>query len=324
MTQRAASFEVEVVEVEAVALRVKQFCFVARSGEALPAFSAGSHILVTMLDGERTIRNAYSLIGSPRDTSQYRISVLHTNNSRGGSRFLHEQVSVGSILRISRPVNLFPMQTSARKHLLIAGGIGITPFLPMMEEMSSRGVPFEAHYSIRDEHRGAYVTELLRRYPEHLRCYRTSHEERMPLASILEHQPLGTHLYVCGPQSMIESVSLHARLAGWPDESIHAERFSSTAEGEIWLPFDVELARSQRIVHIRQEESLLEAIEATGVDAPYLCRGGACGQCETSVLGGEATLLHRDHYLSEEERGAGKKIMICVSRATGGTLILDL
>jgi ferredoxin-NADP reductase len=323
MTQSAPAFEVQVAGIETVALRVKQFRLVTLSGEALPAFSPGSHILVTMRDWDRTIRNAYSLMGSPRDRSSYRISVLRTENSRGGSRFLHEHVQVGSTLSISGPVNLFPMQQSARKHLLIAGGIGITPFLPMMEDLSDRDLPFELNYSVRSVERGAYLADLLQRYPDRVRYYRTGDGERIPLAGVLRRQPLGTHLYVCGPPAMIDGVSEQARLAGWPGDSVHAERFSSAGNAG-WDSFDVQLARSQRMVRVGSEETLLEAIEAAGVDAPYLCRGGACGQCETAVLSADGALQHNDHYLPSAERAQGKKIMICVSRFAGRTLVLDL
>jgi ferredoxin len=145
----------------------------------------------------------------------------------------------------------------------------------------------------------------------------------MPIESLLDGHPLGTHLYVCGPKGLIESVLQHARIAGWPETSVHAERFSSDG-GAAWKPFDVELAKSKRLIQVRQEETLLEALETAGVDASYLCRGGACGQCQTTVLPSEVTLLHNDHYLNHEERNAGRKIMICVSRASAGRLILDL
>jgi ferredoxin-NADP reductase len=215
------------------------------------------------------------------------------------------------------------MQQSARKHLLIAGGIGITPFLSMMEELSDRGLPFEMHYSVRSAERGAYVADLLQRHPDRVRCYRTGEGERMPIASVLGQQPLGTHLYVCGPAAMIEGVSDEARRAGWPDDSIHAERFSAAGSGA-WGRFEVYLDRSKRIVQVGTEETLLEAIEAAGVDAPYLCRGGACGQCETAVLDSDGALLHNDHYLRPAERVEGKKIMLCVSRLAGTRLVLDL
>jgi ferredoxin-NADP reductase len=326
MTQNGRSWDVVVAEIQTVSVRVKQFRFVARSGMPLPAFSPGSHILVIMDDGSRTIRNAYSLMGSIHDTSSYRISVLHIENSRGGSRFLHEHVSVGSSLKISSPSNLFPIHQLARKHLLIAGGIGITPFLPMMQQMSELGLPFELHYSVRDTQSSAYSVALMDQYEDRVRCYRTRECEgdidRIPLVSLLARQPLGTHIYVCGPTGLIESASQQARVAGWPEDSVHVERFS--VGGAMWKPFEVELARSKRTLYIRQDETILEALEAAGVDAPSLCRGGACGQCETAVVVCDATLLHNDHYLDNEERSAGKKIMICVSRATVGRLVLDL
>jgi ferredoxin len=192
----------------------------------------------------------------------------------------------------------------------------------MMEEMSQRGLSFELHYSVRDEQGDAYGSELLQRYPADVHLYRTRTGGRMPLRGILELQPLGTHLYVCGPAQMIESVTSQAFQAGWPADSIHFERFAADAGNR--HSFEVELAKSKRVLEVSGDQSLLEAIEDAGVEAPYLCRGGACGRCETAVLKGTATLLHRDHYLSDGERAAGNKIMLCVSRASGGRLLLDL
>jgi ferredoxin len=132
---------------------------------------------------------------------------------------------------------------------------------------------------------------------------------------------MGTHLYVCGPAGMIESAMARAQELGWPPQTLHHERFAAPAVGR---PYDVELARSGRTVRVGADQSMLEAIEASGVDAPYLCRGGACGQCETRVLACDGALLHADHFLTPEEKASGAKVMLCVSRFSGRSLVLDL
>lgn len=318
---RAPSLEVEVSEVTTVAERVKRFRLVPVSGAALPAFSPGAHVLVAAGEGGRMFRNAYSLMGSPSDPHSYQITVLRTEHSRGGSHYLHDFVRPGYRLSIGYPVNLFPLDRLARKHLFVAGGIGITPFLPMMEELSTCEAPFELHYSGRSSERVAYADSLVCTYGARVRLYQTGRGERVAMDAVLCGQPLGTHLYVCGPERLIEDVMRSAREAGWPAGHLHSERFFAGSEGR---PFHVALARAKRTIHVHEHESLLEALEAAGVEVPFLCRGGSCGQCETRVLGCDQELIHNDHYLSPEERTSHSKIMVCVSRAQGGNLILDL
>ncbi|MEQ1577354.1 MAG: PDR/VanB family oxidoreductase [Hyphomicrobium sp.] len=312
---------VRVTEVEAVANSVKRFRFVALDGSHLPEFSGGAHTVVTMRDGTRVRRNPYSLMGSPYEGSSYQISVLRTPDSRGGSVFMHDQVNVGSELMISQPVNLFPADRRGRKHLLLAGGIGITPFMAMMMQLTREDLAFELHYANRSPDRGAYVSELRAIYGHRIHTYYDDQGQMLPLARLLEGQPLGTHLYVCGPTGMIDWVLKSAREAGWPEENVHSERFLAPPSGK---PFTVELAKSKKNFEVAEYQSVLEAVEAAGVDAPYLCRGGACGMCETAVVSCSGSLKHNDHYLSDEEKASGKKIMICVSRIEGANLVLDL
>jgi ferredoxin-NADP reductase len=309
--------EVVVSEIVTVAPRVKRFRLMAASGETLPAFSPGAHILVTLAEG----RNAYSLMGSPSDHSSYQISVLETEQSRGGSRWLH-QCEPGLRLTVSHPVNLFSLAHLGRKHIFVAGGIGITPFLPMMEELNARGVPFELHYAARNSHQAAYLSEIARTYGDpRIRFYETGKTARPAMDRVLAGQPLGTHLYVCGPEGMIENVVASAKAAGWPAGHVHSERFVGGSAGD---PFTVTLEQAKRTIAVNAHQSLLEALEAAGIEAPFLCRGGSCGACETRVLACDRPLLHRDHYLSQDERASSAKIMICVSRAEGGHLVLDL
>jgi len=312
---------VRVDDVAEVADRVKRFRLVPVGTGRLPAFSGGAHITVMMDNGQRRIRNPYSLMSSPACTQAYEISVLRVAESRGGSQFMHDRVSPGTELWITPPGNQFPVHQLGRKHVLIAGGIGITPFMAMTAQLSMLGHDFELHYAMRTEASGAYGKVLTERYGDRVRLYRTSLGERIPLADLLEDQPLGTHLYVCGPERMIDGVLESGRLAGWPEENLHCERFLAPPGGD---PFVVRLARSELDVHVGEHESILEAVEAAGVDPPYLCRGGVCGQCETRVLSHDGVLDHNDHYLTDEERAAGQQLMICMSRFRGRELTLDL
>lgn len=316
-----AQIDVRVAAIDPVALGIKRFRLEPASGTSLPLFSGGSHIVVTMQDGAKTFRNPYSLMGSPTDGSSYHISVLRTETSRGGSRFMHEAIGPGARLTVSHPINLFPIDQRGRKHILVAGGIGITPFVAMAEQLDLQDRPFELHYCMRSDERGAYAKDLMAKYGRRIHLYCTGAGRRLSFKPLLDHQPLGTHLYVCGPTSMIEATLSTARAAGWPNENLHSERFVTQTGGE---PFTIRLARCGRTVAVGEHESILEAVEAVGVDAPYLCRGGACGQCETGVISADGELIHTDHYLTPEEQSGGRKIMICVSRFKGRELVVDL
>lgn len=313
---------VRVAKITPVAERVKRFRFERLDGAPMPHFSGGAHIVVAMRDDGHVRRNAYSLMSPPHDVSGYEISVLHVEESRGGSDFMHDKLNEGDTLTISYPVNLFQPDWRARKHLLIAGGIGITPFVAMMAQFERSSIAFELHYAVRNHARGAYWRELGERYGGHrVKIYNAADDVFVPMTRLLESQPLGTHLYVCGPAGMIDAVLAAGRDAGWPEQNLHCERFLAPMPGE---PFIIELELSGKKVRVGHHESMLEAIENAGVDAPYLCRGGACGQCETAVTACEGKLLHNDVYLTEEEKASGRKVMICVSRFAGSTLRLAL
>ena len=307
----------EVVEVNAL---IKRFRFVARDGSALPAFSGGAHTVVEMEDHGLRRLNPYSLMGDPQDRSGYEISVRRDDQGRGGSLFLHRHVTPGTEMVISNPINLFALDARARKHLMIAGGIGITPFLAQTAQLARLGGRFELHYAARSRALGAYMDRLATAHPGKVHCYFDEESQQIDLARLLSMQPIGTHLYVCGPKGMIAWVLSTAEAMGWPKGALHHEEFLAPGIGK---PFAVRLAASGKTVTVSPTQSLLEAMEAAGVDAPYLCRGGACGQCETDVLECQGTLLHRDHWLTPEDAASGRKIMPCVSRFEGATLVID-
>jgi len=315
-------FPMRVTAAELVSPSVRRLRLEPCDSAALPPYSAGSHTVLSFHDGKRLIRNPYSLLASTLAGGQaYEIAVLRSQQSRGGSAFIHDHVAVGTELSASTPINLFPLNRTARRHILVAGGIGITPIAAMAEELAASNAEFELHYAMRDEASGAFAQELATRYGDRLRLYVSQRRERLAVSDVLGGQPLGTHLYVCGPDRMIEGVLGDARAAGWPDSALHAERFTAPDGGE---PFAVRLARSGKAITVGEHQTLLEAIEASGVDAPFLCRGGACGQCEIPVLSADGDLLHADHYLTDRQKTCRQSIMTCVSRFRGRELVLDL
>jgi ferredoxin-NADP reductase len=315
-----AKLQVRVAEVVEVNELIKRFRFVSRDGSNLPAFSGGAHTVVEMDDHGTRRLNPYSLMSDPEDRSGYEISVRRDDGGRGGSLYMHQHVVPGMEMTLSFPVNLFALDNRATKHLMIAGGIGITPFLAQTRQLAHFGGRFELHYSARSKPLGAYMDRLTAAYPDRVHCYFDDEEQLIDLKKVLENQPIGTHLYVCGPKGMINWVLSTAEGMGWPKQALHSEEFIAPGTG---LPFEVHLAASGKTITVGTTQSLLEAMEAAGVDAPYLCRGGACGQCETAVHKCDGTILHRDHWLSPEEHASNQKIMPCVSRFEGKTLVID-
>jgi ferredoxin-NADP reductase len=317
----ADTIPVRVVAIEQVTPQIKHFTLAPRDGRPLPAFSGGSHIIVVMRGANRVHRNPYSLMSSPAQLDSYEISVRRMEESRGGSHFMHDRVEVGSELEIAHPINLFPLDKIARKHLLIAGGIGITPFVAQLADLRAGEVPYELHYATRSPEHCAFGDLLCELDPGRVQRYYDSTGGLIDFEGLLSKQPLGTHVYVCGPAAMIERVVGIARSCGWPDSHIHWEQFSAPPVGDA---FDVHLARSNLNVHVVPDQSLLESIEAAGVEVPYLCRGGVCGFCRTAVVEVDGELVHNDHFLSDEEKSSGRAIMPCVSRARCRKLVLDL
>ncbi|TBU97838.1 PDR/VanB family oxidoreductase [Stutzerimonas kirkiae] len=313
----SALMEVKVTNVRQLTPVVREFTFEALAG-SLPGFSSGSHVQVQVPLPGRTLRNAYSLLGDPAESQRYRIAVRLQDDSRGGSRYLHEQVAVGDSLTIGVPSNLFPMHSQARHHVLVAGGIGITPFMSYIAALQASGASFELHYAFRRGLTDAYVSELSERLGERFHAYDAAAGQRLDCAALLSGQPLASHVYVCGPQSLLDAIRAQAQALGWSDGRLHWEAFASPEPG---LPFTVELVRSGQRLEVPGDHSLLEALEGVGVEVPNLCRGGVCGQCATRYLGG--VVEHRDHYLDETQRG--EALMPCVSRGgCSSTLLLDL
>lgn len=320
MSAGTEKIDVIVSDIVKVNDLVTRFEFRRADGGLLPTFSGGAHTVVEMKDGDITRLNPYSLMSDPMDQTAYTISVRRDDAGRGGSLFLHHTVKKGDRMVISYPVNLFSLDLRARKHLMLAGGIGITPFLAQIKQLARSNGKFELHYACRTPALGSYVEELTAAYPNAVHVYYDDQQQVIDLDHLLDGQPLGTHVYVCGPKGMIEWVRKTAAALGWPREAIHYEEFLAPQSGK---PFEVYLKRSNKRIKVGEHESLLEAIERAGVDAPYLCRGGACGQCETDVLEHEGEFVHRDHWLEPTERASGCKIMPCVSRFEGRTLVLD-
>ena len=317
--------QVTVRQIEQITASVKRFTLVAAGGGFLPAFSGGSHILVHMKDGQERYTNAYSLMNSPSHSDQYQIGVLLEPQSRGGSDYMHHRVEVGDTLDISAPKNLFGLAYNAHRHIFIAGGIGITPILSQLEELSMRGASYQLHYAFQREERGPFVNELLQSaHQSHITLYAREQGQRMDVDALLASADPHTHIYVCGPERLTAAVLAAAKKYHLADDVIHTEQFGASAadsggKGE----FIVTLARSGKEVVVGPDTNILAALEKCGIsDVPFLCRSGVCGTCETTILEGQAE--HCDQYLTAEEKAANKTMMVCVSRSRSKKIVLDL
>ncbi|MCZ9885052.1 PDR/VanB family oxidoreductase [Arthrobacter sp. B2a2-09] len=285
------------------------------SGERLPSYVPGSHLVVQYGSGV----NAYSLTESGSAPSEYTISVLRVEDGAGGSVAMH-RLSVGDRVYVSRPRSAFAPVSTATHHLLVAAGIGITPVLSHARAAAERGIAASLIYVYRPG-AGAHVAdtrELLG--PGLIECTDRGSFQKV-LTEHLTTQALGTHLYVCGPAAFMDAVLDQARELGWSPARLHSEAFGAAPldEGE---PFTVNLVRSGVRLEVPAGVSLLETLEKAGRSIPNMCRKGICGECSLSVVRGAPQ--HRDLYLTDQEKAANTTMMCCVSRSEDPELELDL
>jgi len=304
-----------------VTTTTKMFVLTHPSGGLLPRFTPGSHIIIHMRDGSKVHRNAYSLInGAYGDGLVYFIAVQLAPNSRGGSKYMHEKVKAGDELTISVPANYFPAAEHAIKHLLIAGGIGITPLLAHRSHLKQHEQRVELHYAFRKAETAAFAPFLTFQGDPNVHLYDDSLGQKLDVPALIRRQPEGTHVYSCGPAGLMDAVVNAAEALGWPAETIHVERFGAGPSKDD-APFEAVCKRSGKTVQVGPTEHLLDCLEHAGIEIPFGCRAGSCGTCEVDVLAG--TIIHRDSVLTAAERAEGKKMLVCVSRGKGG-LTLDV
>jgi vanillate O-demethylase ferredoxin subunit len=293
------------------------------TGATLPAFTAGAHLDVQVPGG---LTRQYSLCNNPAETHRYLIAVLHEASSRGGSAGMHERVREGDLLDISAPKNHFALAEDAASHVLLAGGIGVTPILAMAERLHTRGADFALHYCTRTRSRAAFAARLVQApFSAQVQLHFDDGDaaQRLDLAALLHTPVPGRHLYVCGPQGFMDAVLGTARKQGWSEAQLHYEFFSAapvdTAGDQ---GFEVQLASSGRVIAIPAGCSVVHALADAGVFVATSCEQGVCGTCLTRVIAG--TPDHRDQYLTPQEQAAGDQFLPCCSRAKTARLVLDL
>lgn len=295
-----------------------------RDGMELPAWTPGAHADVVLSEG---LVRQYSLSGDPLDRTTWRIGVLREPKSRGGSAAVHDQLLEGAEVAVRGPRNNFELVASPR-YIFVAGGIGITPILPMITSASRAGATWELHYGGRSRSSMAFLDELANAADgdagPRVVLYPQDEVGLIDLDRALGSVKPNTQVYCCGPEPLLKAVEDRTESASWPPGSLHVERFAPKDQGEPALSgnFEVELAFSGKTVTVTPDQTVLEAVEEAGVWVLSSCKEGTCGTCETQVIEGEVD--HRDSLLTPEERAANKTMYVCVSRAACPRLVLDL
>jgi ferredoxin-NADP reductase len=317
----------EVSAIRQLTPDIKLFELVARDG-ALPPFEAGAHIDIDTGNG---LRRSYSLAGDPEDLGRYVTAILREPHGGGGSQWMHDKVEAGDVLTATPPSNNFPLAENAKHHLLIAGGIGITPILAMGYRLRRIGADFHLYYCTRSPETTAFLDEVRQVFGDHATFIHDGGDvsKGIKLDRVLANPAEGTHLYVCGPSGLINATRESAR--HWPEGSVHYELFSSArteaekAEiaGRPNEAFEIVLKSTGERLTVPPDKSILEVLSEHGINVIYTCEEGWCGNCVIDLLGGKAD--HRDEVLTEVEKAENRKIQVCISRAQPGeTLILDL
>lgn len=288
-----------------------------RNGAAMPRWKPGAHIdLVLRPDLVRQ----YSLCGDPADAQSLRIGVLREPAGRGGSQLIHDSLTEGSTVRVRGPRNHFPFVESPR-YVFIAGGIGITPILPMIAQANATDADWRLYYAGRSRTTMAYLDEL-RRYAERVQIYAKDEVGRLDLALLLRDPQPDTAVYCCGPEGLLDAVE--ELCAAWPEGALHVERFVARKQtGPVTnTEFELRLARSGLTLTVPENKSIFDVVQEAGVSVLGSCYEGICGTCEQAVLDGEVE--HRDSVLSSREQAANDTMMICVSRCRSRRLTLDI
>jgi vanillate O-demethylase ferredoxin subunit len=308
-------------EIRDEAIDVKVFELVSADGFALPAFSPGSHADVHLPGG---LVRQYSLCNGPHDTQVYRFAVKREPASRGGSDAMHERLRAGDVIQLGAPRNNFRLDEGAGHAVLVAGGIGITPLLSMALHLQAQGRSFDLQYFSRSAAHCAWRallsrTEFLGKVTFHDGL--DPEQARACLREVLARRREGAQLYLCGPGPFMDTVEQVAA-ASWPSGSVHLEYFGAAPAAMSGQGFTLRLARTGGEVVVADGEGIVQALARHGVHVETSCEQGVCGTCLTGVL--EGVPDHRDVYLTDEEKAAGDQMCVCVSRASGERLVLDL
>ena len=318
---QSALLQVRLSHVTAEAEGINAYTLEPMPGQSLPPFTAGAHVDLHLPEG---LVRSYSLLNDPAERDRYVIGVHHDPNGRGGSRYVHQVLRAGTTLTIGAPRNSFALHEDAPHSVLIAGGIGITPLLSMIERLAALGRVWELHYATRTPARAAFLPRLAQLAGANGRVHLYHDGEpggvALDVAALVARVPEGAHLYCCGPLPMLDA--FEAAAAARPPGCVHVEYFAARAPAATTGGYAVVMQRSGRRVAVAPGRTMLAALLDAGANVSYSCSEGICGTCETRVIAG--TPDHRDQFLTDDERAANTSVMICCSGSCTPELVLDL
>lgn len=288
-----------------------------------PPFNAGAHIDLHLPNG---LMRSYSLCNPSSDRGRYVVGVLNDRKSRGGSRYVHQQLRVGQVIDISAPRNNFALHEDAGRSVLVSGGIGVTPIFCMLQRLVALGRSVELVYCARNRQEAAFIDSIDSLSEKMKINWHFDDEEEAPpsLVELLAGRGADSHYYCCGPAPMLDAFEKACEQLGYPHA--HIERFApaTSASPTRVNGFEVLCRKSGKSVDVPAGKSILDALVEAGLNPDHSCKEGVCGACETAVLDVDGELNHQDGILTQAERQAGKTMMICVSRCTGRKLVLDI
>ena len=287
-------------------------------GAALPAWAPGAHIDLEC----GSLTRQYSLCGDPGDLSTYRVAVRRENPGRGGSAYVHDQLAEGDPVTVTGPRNHFPL-VAAQRYIFVAGGIGITPILPMLAAAQKNDIDWRLAYGGRSRISMPFVADLLDQYSGRVMVHPEDEVGLLDLDALVGAPSAGTAVYCCGPEPLLKAVE--QRASTWFAGTLHLERFAP--KDIVTGPdtaFQIEIASTGQVLDVPAHRSALDVLTESGIDVLSSCTEGTCGTCETGVLAGE--IDHRDSLLSADEQQANDVMFVCVSRAQehNALLVLDL
>jgi len=330
MSDTLATLTLRVAEARQLNPLIRQFRLRADDGSALPGYTAGAHlrVRVPLPAGTEDWRH-YSLINLSTDPGatdaprEYVIAVRREDDGRGGSRYMHEQVKDGDLLTIEAPKNEFALRTGSGCALLIAGGIGVTPLVSMAAQRVREKAAVRMVYAGRTRELMAFVPELELLLGDALAVHADA-EAGGPLDidALLDRCSADDQLYVCGPKVMLDAVLALTQARGWTHDRVHFELFTTPATGAGDREIEVVLAQSGRTLTVPAGMTILDCLIENGCDLLFDCKRGECGVCSTPVIEGD--IDHRDYFLRKDEKASGKVMQICISRARGERLVLDI
>jgi len=326
-----ALLQLRVVEARNLNPLIRLLRLRADDGAVLPGCTAGAHLRVQVtLPYGRTDWRHYSLVNLSIDDAaamaaprEYVIAVRREDDGRGGSRYMHAGVEEGDLLTLEPPKNEFELRAGDGCAVLIAGGIGITPLASMAAQRKAQGRPVRLHYAGRSRELMAFLPELQALLGDDLVAHADA-EAGAPLDvdALLDRCDASDHLYVCGPKPLLDNVLAKTQARGWTHDRVHFELFTTPVAAVGDRAFELVLAQSGRRITVAADQTVLDCLIEHGCDPLFDCKRGECGVCTTTVIDGD--IDHRDYVLSHAEKASGKVMQICVSRARGARLVLDL